>query len=156
MYKFVSRFFYMFALWYMLSANNEVFFIMSGIIVAAIVTSATINYLPEYHTKVKILPACRYLVSLFLDIITSGISVMKSIWTMADETQSGTIQVPLSDQDILHSVIYGNSMTITPGTYTIDIKRDYLLIHALDKRGNEELISGQLDQDVGEILIRHA
>lgn len=41
------------------------------------------------------------------------------------------------------SVIYANSITLTPGTYTIEIDSSHLLIHSIDSSEEENVVMRQ-------------
>jgi multicomponent Na+:H+ antiporter subunit E len=45
-------------------------------------------------------------------------------------------------------VIYANSITLTPGTITMELEGDNLLVHALTREGAEGLKGGDMDRRV--------
>ena len=45
-------------------------------------------------------------------------------------------------------VIYGNSITLTPGTITVDIDDGELLVHALTQSGADGLAEGEMDRRI--------
>lgn len=53
----------------------------------------------------------------------------------------------------LAKVILGNSITLTPGTLTVDIKDDFFIVHALLDETEEELVSGEMEARVGRLYI---
>ncbi len=53
----------------------------------------------------------------------------------------------------LAKVILGNSITLTPGTLTLDIKEDYFTVHALAEDVEEELVSGDMEARVGRLYL---
>ncbi len=54
----------------------------------------------------------------------------------------------------LARVILANSITITPGTLTIDLKDDYLYVHWLESKGTSTLYAGELIKGTFEKLLR--
>ena len=48
-------------------------------------------------------------------------------------------------------VIYANSITLTPGTITLDMRGDELLIHALTKDTQAGVESGDMDKRVARL-----
>ena len=46
----------------------------------------------------------------------------------------------------------GNSITLTPGTITVEVSPGELLVHALDASSCEELKSGVFDDRVGRLF----
>jgi multicomponent Na+:H+ antiporter subunit E len=53
----------------------------------------------------------------------------------------------------LAKVILGNSITLTPGTLTVDIKDDFFTVHALVEDTEEELVSGDMEARVGRLYL---
>jgi multicomponent Na+:H+ antiporter subunit E len=49
-------------------------------------------------------------------------------------------------------VVLGNSITLTPGTITVEVAPGELLVHALDAASCEELKSGVFDDRVGRLF----
>ena len=45
-------------------------------------------------------------------------------------------------------VTYANSITLTPGTISVDVRHDEILVHALTQAGAEGLIEGEMDRRV--------
>lgn len=54
------------------------------------------------------------------------------------------IRIPLEHQSAVAKVTYANSITLTPGTVTLDMGERELLIHALDAESAEGLFSGEM------------
>ncbi len=48
-------------------------------------------------------------------------------------------------------VVYANSITLTPGTVTVDMVGDRLEIHALTREAAEDLMSGAMDRRVTRV-----
>ncbi len=47
--------------------------------------------------------------------------------------------------------VYGNSITLTPGTITVDVHNSDLTVHALTSAGAEDLQSSAMDRRVSEM-----
>ncbi|MCW8109528.1 Na+/H+ antiporter subunit E [Alteromonas ponticola] len=54
------------------------------------------------------------------------------------------IRIPFPEQDDLSKVIYANSVTLTPGSASIEIYPDSVLVHTLSKEGAQALIEGDI------------
>ena len=52
----------------------------------------------------------------------------------------------------LAKTILGNSITLTPGTITMDIQDDELIVHALSEKVARELANGQMERRVARIF----
>ena len=58
------------------------------------------------------------------------------------------IKVKATQATGMGRVIYGNSITLTPGTITVDMDGDELLVHALTQAGAEGVREGEMDRRV--------
>ena len=56
------------------------------------------------------------------------------------------VRVPLSQSNELATVIYANSITLTPGTVSVDIEGDEIIVHALTQELMDGLTEGDMDQ----------
>ena len=50
--------------------------------------------------------------------------------------------------------ILGNSITLTPGTLTLQIRDGHFTVHALTESGADDLMSGEMDRRVSELRRR--
>ena len=50
--------------------------------------------------------------------------------------------------------ILGNSITLTPGTLTLQIRGGHFTVHALTESGADDLMSGEMDRRVSELRRR--
>ena len=57
--------------------------------------------------------------------------------------------MPTSQSSELGTVIYANSITLTPGTVSVDIEGDEIIVHAL----TQELMDGLTEGDMDKRLI---
>lgn len=58
------------------------------------------------------------------------------------------IQVKTSQKSALGKVIYANSITLTPGTVSVDVSDDTITVHALNRESAEDLLTGEMDRRV--------
>jgi multicomponent Na+:H+ antiporter subunit E len=58
--------------------------------------------------------------------------------------------VKASQKSTLGIATYANSITLTPGTLTIGVKGDHLMVHALTREGALDLEAGGMDRRVTE------
>lgn len=72
-----------------------------------------------------------YFVWLFKEIIKANIAVIRAVLS-PDLTVSPTMtRVPLKNRCDLAKTMFANSITLTPGTVSVDIEDDHILVHAL-------------------------
>lgn len=106
--------------------------------------------LPENNPfNIKIFP---YIIWLLKEISLSSIGVIKIAWrrNLAILPVFDTIKT-VQKSDVATS-IYANSITLTPGTITIDVKGKNLLVHSLDLSIMEDLKTGAMDKKIAETI----
>jgi len=85
---------------------------------------------------------------LIKEVIKANIIVVKHIW-LGNKSISPTLRrIKTSQKTDMGKVIYANSITLTPGTVTIDLSDDEVLVHALLKKDIESLLAGEMDRRV--------
>jgi multicomponent Na+:H+ antiporter subunit E len=88
---------------------------------------------------------------LIKEIVLSNISVVKSIW-LGNKTISPTLAtLSVSQKTDVGKVIYANSITLTPGTVTVGIQGDQIVVHALLRESMDDLKGGEMDRRVTEL-----
>lgn len=81
---------------------------------------------------------------LFWEICKSAFSVIKIIWQKNIFVEPVFEWVDAEGLEDISEIIYGNSITLTPGTVTLDINNNMLLVHALDKSSVDDLHNGKM------------
>lgn len=79
------------------------------------------------------------------EVVLANIDVVKRIWKGVDAIDPTVAKLKLTQSDDMGRVIYANSITLTPGTVTLDLSDDEVLVHALSKEGIEALEKGVMD-----------
>ena len=82
-----------------------------------------------------------YLPWLIKEIIVANIDVLKRI-LISGSVEPTWIKVPTKQKTRLGRVIFANSITLTPGTVSVVVDSDYILVNAVSKEGAESLIDG--------------
>ena len=82
------------------------------------------------------------------EIFKANIDVSKVILSPKMNLSPRLVRVPLSQSNELATVIYANSITLTPGTVTVDIEGDEIIVHALTQELMDGLTEGDMDQRV--------
>ncbi|ADE29666.1 monovalent cation/H+ antiporter subunit E [Rickettsia prowazekii] len=92
-------------------------------------------------TKIKFI---LYFLWLLLEIWKSAFLVIKIIWQNKIKIEPIFEWIDAEGLQEIGTVIYGNSITLTPGTVTLDINNNMLLVHALNKSSITDLKSGKM------------
>lgn len=80
-----------------------------------------------------------YWVWLTKEIILSNIDVVKRIWLSPGSISPTVETLDVAQKTDLGRVVYANSITLTPGTVTLDLGDTSVTVHALSKEGMEGL-----------------
>ena len=67
------------------------------------------------------------------------------------QVDCGTSKVKAAGADPVDVATLANSITLTPGTLTLDVYRGELLVHTLTREGAEELRRGEMNERVGAL-----
>jgi multicomponent Na+:H+ antiporter subunit E len=93
-------------------------------------------------------PFTTYAPWLIKEIIVANIAVTKIICARKMPLQRNLIEVSANQKSSLGRVILANSITLTPGTISVNLQGDKILVHALSFAGAEEDLSGEMDRRV--------
>ena len=85
---------------------------------------------------------------LLWEIIKANIDVTKRILGLAKISPT-IVRIKATQKTDLGLVVFANSITLTPGTISIDVEKDgYILVHALSREGTQGLEGGGMDRRV--------
>lgn len=93
----------------------------------------------------------RYFLWLAWQVVLSNIDLARRVWRPGRTTDPVVARVPLPQQTDICRVVYANSINLTPGTLTIDMGDDSLLVHALSRSAMASLQEGEMARRVGEL-----
>ncbi len=85
---------------------------------------------------------------LLWSIAKANIAVARAILHPRLPISPTLIRVKASQKSALGRVAYANSITLTPGTVSLDVSGDLILVHALTRASAEELLGGAMDRRV--------
>ncbi len=98
-----------------------------------------------YPFGLRLIP---YLPWLILEVIKSNLDVAKIILSPSLPISPRLIRVKGTQRTDVGLVTYANSITLTPGTITCDIRDGFLLVHALTAASAAGVESGEMDAKV--------
>ena len=93
----------------------------------------------------------RYLGWLAVEIVKSNLDVARRILDPSLPIEPTLVRVPCSQRTDIGRVIYANSITLTPGTVSIDLDDRFVTVHALTVEGAESLAAGEMDARVSAL-----
>lgn len=140
-----------FLFWFLLSGHTEALLIALGIFstLLSVFLSKRMKIIDHesypFHLSI---PLLRYFLFLAREIIKANVDVIKRILKPGRSISPQVIELPASKQTDLSKVIYANSITLTPGTVTLELSKDKIKVHALSKEGAADLQTGDMAKAV--------
>jgi multicomponent Na+:H+ antiporter subunit E len=89
-----------------------------------------------------------YWLWLIKEVVLANIAVARCVWQGAGSISPSVIKVKANQKTDLGIVIYANSITLTPGTVSIDLEGNEITVHALTKESAADLLTGEMDRRV--------
>jgi multicomponent Na+:H+ antiporter subunit E len=88
------------------------------------------------------------------EILKSSFTVIRIIWSRQLSITPTFEWVEFKDSAFsdIGLVVYGNSITLTPGTVTADTTNGMLLVHALEQSSIEDLHKGEMAHRINKIV----
>ncbi|MEQ8859754.1 MAG: Na+/H+ antiporter subunit E [Pseudomonadales bacterium] len=103
------------------------------------------------QSRVSLTRLVAYQPWLLKEIALANWDVIRIVMTPGLNIHPVLLTLTGSQRSHLGRVIYGNSITLTPGTLTMDIDGDRLTVHALTREGAGQLESGQMNARVARL-----
>lgn len=86
-----------------------------------------------------------YWLWLLKEIVKSSFEVARVVLSPKLDCSPTVINIEAAPKTEMGQVILGNSITLTPGTVTLDIHKGRLVVHALTRAGAEALKEGEMN-----------
>jgi multicomponent Na+:H+ antiporter subunit E len=145
---------FLFAIWVLLSGHYTPLMILFGVLSTLfVVFLATRADLIDRETQpVLIKPSVLfYWVWLGREIIKSNIDVARRILSPGLPISPTVFTVRAGQKTELGRVTYANSITLVPGTVTMDVDEDVFTVHALTREAAANLKRGEMDRRVCDV-----
>jgi multicomponent Na+:H+ antiporter subunit E len=143
------------AVWFVWSGHVEPFmlFLAGGSVLFSLWISFRMRIVDEEGAPVQmgISPFIQFAPWLFKEIVRSNIAVAKIILSPKMNLKRNLVTVPAGPKSELGKVILANAITLTPGTVSVKMEGDEILVHALSFEGAAEDISGEMDQRIQKL-----
>jgi multicomponent Na+:H+ antiporter subunit E len=89
-----------------------------------------------------------YWLWLIKEVVVANIAVARCVWQGPESISPSVIKVKANQKTDLGIVIYANSITLTPGTVSIDLEGNEITVHALTRESAADLLTGEMDRRV--------
>lgn len=123
-------------LWVLLVGSLDSAELAAGLLVALVVVAATGPRLAILD-GVRLRPAAllhvvRYLGYFFVALVRSNVDMARRVLSPSLPLRPAVVEVATALQSPLGRLVLANSITLTPGTLSVDVKGDRLLVHWID------------------------
>ncbi len=126
----------LFAFWLLLTGSLDPAELIAGFVVALVVTLISRPHLSIFNglrLTPSALPAFLAYVGIFLvALLRANLDVARRVLSPSLPLRPALVEVRTSLKSPLGRLILANSITLTPGTLTVDVGEDTLLIHWID------------------------
>ena len=157
-----TKFLVLLGFWISLSGQINIFeaddrFLLTcGVLTCIFVTYLTYRtgILDEEGHPFHLLPTMfLYLPWLLWQIILANLDVAYRVWHPTLKISPRMIRVPFRTKSPVATVIYANSITLTPGTVTVSVdeRNKVMLVHALSDKSAESLLSGDMQDRIEKL-----
>ena len=149
-----------FALWVVLNGRWTTEIGVLGLLFAAAAYAFTWKYMgfgPKLDLAlVRRAPsAVCYGVTLVCEIVKANLAVARMILNGENEPKPQLVQFDVDLKKNRHLVALANSITLTPGTITVDLHDNHFMVHALDTAFVDGLDDGVFVQQLMEMEKKH-
>ncbi len=140
-------------LWIALSGYFTVLQLSLGVISCLFVIwlSIRLELLPKETRRISLIRLVVYLIWLVQEIIISNFRIARIILSRRPELHRRVVHSKVKQRTTLGVAIYANSITLTPGTVTLDAEADDLSVHVLTRRCADDLLGDEMNQRVAGI-----
>ena len=127
-----------FAAWIIFNGRFTAEIALFGVAVAALVFAFMCKFMDyslekerAFYRKLPLF--CRYIVLLIKEIVKANLAVYKMILSRKEVVEPVIVKIHTNLKTEPAKVMLANSITLTPGTITVSLKDQDLLVHCLDK-----------------------
>jgi multicomponent Na+:H+ antiporter subunit E len=142
----------LFVLWLVLSASYNLIHITIGAIIASMIAWFTPAG-PPHVRRISWLAVLGYVPWLFGRILKSSFHVSRLILHPALPIEPELIHHKTKLTSDGELVVLGNSITLTPGTITVEVAPGELVVHTIDKSSCKDLVNGLYDSKVSRLFL---
>jgi len=126
----------LFAIWLILNASLDSQVVLAGIAVAGLLTLGFARFSRAF-ADVRLTPRAMYyllayFVVFFQELVLANLNVARLVLSPRIRIHPGIVEIKTRLKSPTGRLVLANSITLTPGTLTVDIQDDSLFIHWID------------------------
>ncbi|KAB1190633.1 hypothetical protein GJR96_16385 [Haloferax sp. MBLA0076] len=124
---------------------------VSAVVVALVLGRVVFEHPPTVRTVGTLARAMVFLPYLLFAVVRANLSLAVVLLDPRLPIDPSVVRIPAPDGR-LATALLANSITLTPGTLTIDVDGDDIVVHTLTDATREELLAGGLARAVGFVV----
>ena len=149
-------FFFLYALWLLLNGQWTTEIAVTGLVISVLLylfICKFMDYSPkrdwEFFRRIPRLTA--YIIYQIGEIFKSAWQTIVLIWSPKQIGEPDITSFRTKLKTGWGKVILANSITLTPGTITVDVRDDLMLVHCIDKSYGEGLEDSDMEHRVAHV-----
>ncbi len=150
--RFIRNSALLFGLWLLLSGRFEPVFLVLGLCASAAVAALQAAHPGPPNPTLPLKGFLIYMPWLLGRILVSNLRTFALILNPRLPIEPRMIRYPLKLKNPAAVALLANSITLTPGTVTVEMNEKELLVHTLDEGGAEDLTSGRFEEKIKRIF----
>jgi multicomponent Na+:H+ antiporter subunit E len=144
-----------FGFYLVLGDPTKLFDVVTGLLsaglVALVLARVAFESTPTTASLGRIVRALGYIPYLLVEVVRANLAVAWVVLHPELPIDPRVVRVPAPESRIAQALL-ANSITLTPGTLTVDVVDDELVVHALTAGTREELEQGSLARAVAFVM----
>ncbi len=157
MSRFLFTFIILFLIWLGFTTSLATSELITGAVISLIITSFVYKTFTDYGMKffspMRVLYIIQYLFVFLIALIKANLDVARRVVDPKLPINPGIVKYDTKLKSKTAKVILANSITLTPGTLTVDIIDDALYIHWIDVTSKEpDVIYREIGESFEKIL----
>ena len=150
----IGAFITLLAFWLLLSGYFTAFLILAGVgsALAVVLFARRMEVVDLEGFPISLWPAVIwYWPWLAIEIVKSAWDVSMAILHPKLPISPTLVRFKPSQRSVVGLVIHANSITLTPGTITVEAKDGDFLVHALFRSGAEAVVESEMDRRISRL-----
>jgi len=138
---------FLFVFWLIVSGSFDIQHIAIGILVSTMVSYhsiTTFDYKIKSFSLTKALLYVRFVVVLLIEITKANLYVARIVLDPSLPISPGLVRIKTGLKSEFLITLLANSITLTPGTLTVDVNKDEILVHVLTDESGKNLKDWQV------------
>lgn len=144
----------LFAVWLLWSGHTDPLLVSFGLVSAAVATyvARRLEVVDRegypFHLSLRLLSFIPWVV---WQIVKANVDVTRLILSPRLPIDPRLVRIKATQRSEIGRVIHANTITITPGTVSLDVRGDTILVHALTAEAASADSSGMIDRRVSRL-----